>query len=102
MANNLEFDNSLEIHEDWLFELSTRRKKRSRNLELFCLNNNLDCREAFWFFTGNPVQEDAFKIICGILDVDWKKVQEPLPTPVNNPVSARINSPNSSNLAAAN
>lgn len=83
MVNNLElqFNNALEVHEDWLFELSTRRKKRSRNLELFCRNNNLECREAFWFFTGNPVRADVFKNICNILEVNWEEVQEPITNP---------------------
>lgn len=72
----LTFDNSLEIHEDWVFEVAGKlRSAYDGDVERFSLSHGIDYLDAFWFFKGNPVRSDAFKAICSFLGFDWEKIQ---------------------------
>jgi hypothetical protein len=43
--------------------------------ERFSRDNNIDYLSAFWFFKGCPVEQEAFKAICDVLDFDWEVVK---------------------------
>ncbi len=67
--------NTLEVHPDWLFEILDKLKRNYPSVSQFATDNNIDYLDAFWFFKGNPVYQDAFKTICKALDFDCGAIQ---------------------------
>jgi hypothetical protein len=78
MVTELTPDNATEVHEDWLLEIRRRLNLNYGDSWTFSQDNNIDYLSVRRFLEGNPVPEDLFKEICGVLDFDWEKVQSPL------------------------
>lgn len=76
MMQQLTLFNSPEVHEDWLLGIRSLLHKNYTTLEQFAEIHNIDYLSAFWFFKGNPVQEDIFKVICDALDLNYQEVQQ--------------------------
>lgn len=75
--NKLTFENSLEVHADWLCEVRHKLRMSYGDVNEFSKSNNIDYLAAFWFLKGSPVEINTFKTICDILDVDWQLIQLP-------------------------
>lgn len=66
------------VHKDWLPQVKSKIRAKYQNEDNFAIKYALDWQYVHNFARGNLVETSIFKTICGLLELNWQEIQQPL------------------------